>query len=71
MKAALQMIFFLLLLFQFDKDYLEFKNQVTALYESLQEFVDSWFEKSVTVSKVTNANPCFWCSEGLSTHSSY
>uniref|UniRef100_A0A8C3UTG6 Dynein axonemal heavy chain 5 n=1 Tax=Catharus ustulatus TaxID=91951 RepID=A0A8C3UTG6_CATUS len=41
---------------EFEKDYLDFKNQITALYESIQEFVDSWFEKTITVSKVTNAN---------------
>uniref|UniRef100_A0A8B9FHY9 Dynein heavy chain 5, axonemal n=1 Tax=Amazona collaria TaxID=241587 RepID=A0A8B9FHY9_9PSIT len=39
---------------EFEKDYLEFKNQISALYESIQEFVDSWFEKTVTVSNATN-----------------
>uniref|UniRef100_A0A672TUF5 Dynein axonemal heavy chain 5 n=1 Tax=Strigops habroptila TaxID=2489341 RepID=A0A672TUF5_STRHB len=37
---------------EFEKDYLEFKNQISALYESIQEFVDSWFEKTVTVSNL-------------------
>uniref|UniRef100_A0A8C0UWX5 Dynein heavy chain 5, axonemal-like n=1 Tax=Cyanistes caeruleus TaxID=156563 RepID=A0A8C0UWX5_CYACU len=36
---------------EFEKDYLEFKNQIAVLYESIQEFVDSWFEKTLTVSK--------------------
>uniref|UniRef100_A0A8C3PI70 Uncharacterized protein n=2 Tax=Charadriiformes TaxID=8906 RepID=A0A8C3PI70_9CHAR len=34
---------------EFEKDYLEFKNQIAALYESIQEFVDSWFQKTLTV----------------------
>ncbi|KAJ7395081.1 hypothetical protein BTVI_158454 [Pitangus sulphuratus] len=37
---------------EFEKDYLEFKNQIAALYESIQEFVDSWFEKSVTTEQM-------------------
>ncbi|XP_074403149.1 dynein axonemal heavy chain 5 isoform X5 [Zonotrichia albicollis] len=36
---------------EFEKDYLEFKNKIAALYESIQEFVDSWFKKTLTVSK--------------------
>ncbi|OXB57017.1 hypothetical protein ASZ78_015603 [Callipepla squamata] len=36
---------------EFDKDYLEFKNQIATLYESIQEVVDSSFEKTVTVIK--------------------
>lgn len=40
------------------------------MYESIQEFVDSWFEKTVTVSNFTNATRFFWCSERLSTHRS-
>ncbi|KAF2975519.1 hypothetical protein EK904_012305, partial [Melospiza melodia maxima] len=35
---------------KFEKDYLEFKNKIAALYESIQEFVDSWFKKTLTVS---------------------
>uniref|UniRef100_A0A674HKF3 Dynein axonemal heavy chain 5 n=1 Tax=Taeniopygia guttata TaxID=59729 RepID=A0A674HKF3_TAEGU len=37
---------------EFEKDYLEFKNQIAALYESVQEFVDSWFEKTVTTEQM-------------------
>ncbi|KAF4790048.1 hypothetical protein TURU_143619 [Turdus rufiventris] len=37
---------------EFEKDYLEFKNQITALYESIQEFVDSWFEKTITTEQM-------------------
>ncbi|GAB0182986.1 dynein axonemal heavy chain 5 [Grus japonensis] len=36
----------------FEKDYLEFKNQIAALYESIQEFVDSWFEKTITTEQM-------------------
>uniref|UniRef100_A0A8B9SXA0 Dynein heavy chain 5, axonemal n=1 Tax=Anas platyrhynchos TaxID=8839 RepID=A0A8B9SXA0_ANAPL len=43
---------------EFEKDYLEFKNQIATLYESIQEFVDSCFEKTVTVSNFTNATSC-------------
>lgn len=35
---------------QFDTDYEEFKQSVEALKEQLQLFVDSWFEKSLSVS---------------------
>ncbi|OWK63012.1 Dynein heavy chain 5, axonemal [Lonchura striata] len=37
---------------EFEKDYLEFKNQIAALYESIQEFVDSWFEKTLTTEQM-------------------
>ncbi|RMC15722.1 hypothetical protein DUI87_07925 [Hirundo rustica rustica] len=37
---------------EFEKDYLEFKNQIAALYESIQEFVDSWFEKTITTEQM-------------------
>ncbi|KAM6444422.1 dynein axonemal heavy chain 5-like [Rhynochetos jubatus] len=37
---------------EFEKDYLEFKNRIAALYESIQEFVDSWFEKTVTTEQM-------------------
>ncbi|XP_063254241.1 dynein axonemal heavy chain 5-like isoform X1 [Prinia subflava] len=37
---------------EFEKDYLEFKNQIAALYDSIQEFVDSWFEKTVTTEQM-------------------
>jgi hypothetical protein len=36
---------------QFDTDYEEFKQSVEALKEQLQLFVDSWFEKSLSVSE--------------------
>ena len=36
---------------QFDTDYEEFKQSVEALKEQLQLFVDSWFEKSLSVSQ--------------------
>ena len=36
---------------QFDADYEEFKQSVEALKEQLQLFVDSWFEKSLSVSQ--------------------
>ncbi|XP_023777498.1 dynein heavy chain 5, axonemal-like isoform X4 [Cyanistes caeruleus] len=37
---------------EFEKDYLEFKNQIAVLYESIQEFVDSWFEKTLTTEQM-------------------
>ncbi|XP_032037004.1 dynein heavy chain 5, axonemal-like [Aythya fuligula] len=37
---------------EFEKDYLEFKNQIATLYESIQEFVDSCFEKTVTTEQM-------------------
>uniref|UniRef100_A0A8C2T2W8 Dynein heavy chain 5, axonemal-like n=1 Tax=Coturnix japonica TaxID=93934 RepID=A0A8C2T2W8_COTJA len=37
---------------EFDKDYLEFKNQIARLYESIQEFVDSCFEKTLTTEQM-------------------
>ncbi|XP_039566951.1 dynein heavy chain 5, axonemal-like [Passer montanus] len=37
---------------EFEKDYLEFKNQIATLYESIQEFVDSWFEKTLTTEQM-------------------
>ncbi|XP_067147242.1 dynein axonemal heavy chain 5-like [Apteryx mantelli] len=37
---------------EFEKDYLEFKNQIATLYQSIQEFVDSWFEKTVTTEQM-------------------
>ncbi|XP_064515055.1 dynein axonemal heavy chain 5-like isoform X4 [Pseudopipra pipra] len=37
---------------EFEKDYLEFKNQIAALYESIEEFVDSWFEKTVNTEQM-------------------
>ncbi|XP_035754904.1 dynein heavy chain 5, axonemal-like [Egretta garzetta] len=37
---------------EFEKDYLEFKNQIAALYESIQGYVDSWFEKTVTTEQM-------------------
>uniref|UniRef100_A0A8B9I210 Dynein axonemal heavy chain 5 n=1 Tax=Anser brachyrhynchus TaxID=132585 RepID=A0A8B9I210_9AVES len=49
---------------EFEKDYLEFKNQIATLYESIQEFVDSCFEKTVTVSNFTNATSCSGVQKG-------
>nr|XP_026646778.1 dynein heavy chain 5, axonemal isoform X3 [Zonotrichia albicollis] len=37
---------------EFEKDYLEFKNKIAALYESIQEFVDSWFKKTLTTEQM-------------------
>ncbi|KAM4028219.1 dynein axonemal heavy chain 5-like [Anomaloglossus baeobatrachus] len=39
---------------EFDKDYVEFKNQIEGLYQSLQGFVDSWFEKPLTTEQMVN-----------------
>ncbi|XP_068092796.1 dynein axonemal heavy chain 5-like isoform X3 [Hyperolius riggenbachi] len=39
---------------EFDKDYMEFKNQIEGLYQSLQAFVDSWFEKPLTTEQMVN-----------------
>ncbi|XP_073486924.1 dynein axonemal heavy chain 5-like [Aquarana catesbeiana] len=39
---------------EFDKDYVEFKNQIEGLYQSLQAFVDSWFEKPLTTEQMVN-----------------
>ncbi|MEE6465421.1 hypothetical protein FKM82_006550, partial [Ascaphus truei] len=39
---------------EFDKDYVEFKNQIQGLYQSLQTFVDSWFEKPLTTEQMVN-----------------
>ncbi|KAG9479366.1 hypothetical protein GDO78_012827 [Eleutherodactylus coqui] len=39
---------------EFDKDYVEFKNQIEGLYQSLQGFVDSWFEKALTTEQMVN-----------------
>ncbi|KAE8597580.1 hypothetical protein XENTR_v10016521 [Xenopus tropicalis] len=39
---------------EFDKDYMEFKNQIEGLYQSLQAFVDSWFEKPLTTEQMIN-----------------
>ncbi|EMP33916.1 Dynein heavy chain 8, axonemal [Chelonia mydas] len=37
---------------EFEKDYLEFKNQIEDLHQSMQELVDSWFEKSLTTEQM-------------------
>ncbi|XP_032818620.1 dynein axonemal heavy chain 5-like isoform X1 [Petromyzon marinus] len=37
---------------EFDIDYKEFCSQTEGLYQSLQTFVDSWFEKSLTTEKM-------------------
>ena len=41
------------LLLQFDGDYLEFRSQFDALQAQIQTFIDSWFEKSLSVSWFT------------------
>ncbi|XP_067868157.1 dynein axonemal heavy chain 5 isoform X2 [Heterodontus francisci] len=33
---------------EFDNDYLDFKYQMDGLYQSMQTFMDSWFERSLT-----------------------
>ena len=38
-------------LFQFETDYEEFKSQFDALQAQIQKFMDSWFEKNLTVSQ--------------------
>ena len=35
----------------FDTDYLEFRNHFDNLRQNMQNFVDSWFEKSLSVSR--------------------
>ena len=42
--------FFVFCLLQFDIDYEEFKQSIDGLKEQLQMFVDSWFEKPLSVS---------------------
>ncbi|XP_069476735.1 dynein axonemal heavy chain 5-like [Ambystoma mexicanum] len=37
---------------EFDKDYIEFKNQIEGLYQSLQAFIDSWFERPLTTEQM-------------------
>uniref|UniRef100_A0A8C8RI05 Dynein axonemal heavy chain 5 n=1 Tax=Pelusios castaneus TaxID=367368 RepID=A0A8C8RI05_9SAUR len=37
---------------EFEKDYLEFKNQIEGVFQSMQELVDSWFEKSLTTEQM-------------------
>ena len=38
--------------FQFDNDYMEFRNQIENLRAMLQNFMDTWFAKSLTVSRL-------------------
>ena len=45
-------------LFQFDQDYLEFRNQVDNLRNSIQTFMDSWFQRSLSVSHLFFAVVC-------------
>ena len=51
--------------FQFDNDYLEFRNQIENLRAMLQNFMDTWFAKSLTVStcilNLNNSAPLFIC----------
>lgn len=42
--------FFVFCLLQFDLDYEEFKQSIDGLKQQLQMFVDSWFEKPLSVS---------------------
>lgn len=35
---------------QFDVDYIEFRSQIDALRANIQNFMDSWFSRSLTVS---------------------
>ena len=42
--------FFLCLTLQFDTDYVEFCSQFDNLRQQMQNFVDSWFDKDLTVS---------------------
>ncbi|XP_025057270.1 dynein heavy chain 5, axonemal-like [Alligator sinensis] len=37
---------------EFEKDYLEFKKQTEALYQTVQEFMESWFEKPLTTEQM-------------------
>ena len=37
---------------QFDSDYEEFKQSIDGLKQQLQMFVDSWFEKPLSVSAI-------------------
>ena len=45
-------------LFQFDQDYLEFRNQIDNLRNSIQTFMDSWFQRSLSVSHLFFAVAC-------------
>ncbi|GCC35016.1 hypothetical protein chiPu_0013494 [Chiloscyllium punctatum] len=37
---------------EFDNDYMEFKCQIDGLYQSMQTFMDSWFEQSLTTERM-------------------
>ena len=39
-----------LVVFQFDNDYLTFRSQIEDLQSQVQSFVDTWFERSLSVS---------------------
>ena len=43
-------VVFLCLTLQFDTDYVEFCSQFDNLRQQMQNFVDSWFDKDLTVS---------------------
>ena len=45
-----EICFFVFCLLQFDIDYEEFKQSIDGLKQQLQMFVDSWFEKPLSVS---------------------
>ena len=34
---------------EFDTDYVEFRNQIDALRQNIQTFMDNWFSRSLTV----------------------
>ena len=40
-----------LVVFQFDNDYLTFRSQIEDLQSQVQSFVDTWFERSLSVSE--------------------
>ena len=49
-SSAVRYTFMLSSTFQFDTDYLEFRSQFDSLQMQIQSFVDSWFERSLSVS---------------------
>lgn len=49
-------------IFQFDSDYLEFRSQIETLRQMIQNFMDTWFSRSLTVSHIFKVR-CKLCSE--------
>ena len=45
--------------FQYDNDYMEFRNQIENLRMMLQNFMDTWFAKSLSVSYCSFNPFCF------------